>query len=693
MRKLLYIAICFASIATAQTYTGGTTVSTGFNVSDPQPSDDRTVADDSTGLVSIHDKFEGLPSYNKNNDHPYWYNGSTWDKGALFSDLSYSIGTVNLQTVLTNGATATITDTFGLKTPHIDISATNPAYITANDTIIDIYNNGGNLYLSQYTQRIIGPYGAIGMSNSSFSYNGDYGQLLFDTVGLTILDYSFSRYLYMNDVYGIKFGDSTLGYSLQISENGLGVGEFDINYYLPLTVDGSEGKVLKMVDYNHADWVDDLHIGKINDGNSSIEIGYSNTIVSENSLFIGDNNNEHPGNIGAGNNLVIGSQNSLLGGTAYISNNFINGYGNTVDKDSRAGGSGYGTNTFGSYNINKGIQSTQIGSRLIGSSFSSTIVGIANVDISTDPKSYYNSSNPIFQIGNGRVDAWQNVVYRSTAAAFYQNGAFRLFPTGVSDITNQSEGMFVVDSTLHKLRYYDHTGGWKNVLLEGELGSADGNDFVTAGSFNTSTGNVTLTIPEQSSVTYSLDGRYSLDDSVVHTTGDEIIAGKKTFSIFPITPEGHPENDLEVANKSYVDARIGVISDSEGITYNNTISGLSSTNVETAITELHTNATLTKTLTRKLITNGAVTGTYNLDYSNFATQYLTLTGNTTLTQSNLPSSDEVRTVSLYVTGNYTLALPAAWNGKVKSGVYDGTKLNLIIVQVIGDSDYWITINN
>lgn len=42
------------------------------------------------------------------------------------------------------------------------------------------------------------------------------------------------------------------------------------------------------------------------------------------------------------------------------------------------------------------------------------------------------------------------------------------------------------------------------------------------------------------------------DDAVVHNTGDETVAGVKTFSSFPITPSSAPTANYQVANRKYV---------------------------------------------------------------------------------------------------------------------------------------------
>ncbi len=44
----------------------------------------------------------------------------------------------------------------------------------------------------------------------------------------------------------------------------------------------------------------------------------------------------------------------------------------------------------------------------------------------------------------------------------------------------------------------------------------------------------------------------SADNAVVHNSGDETIAGIKTFSSFPITPSSAPSSDYQVANKKFV---------------------------------------------------------------------------------------------------------------------------------------------
>lgn len=92
-----------------------------------------------------------------------------------------------------------------------------------------------------------------------------------------------------------------------------------------------------------------------------------------------------------------------------------------------------------------------------------------------------------------------------------------------------------------------------------------------------------------------------------------------------------------------------------------------------------------------LVENAAVTGTYDLDYNN-DTWLLTLTGVTTFTESNLPTSGtNTKTISLYVTGDFALTFPANWSDDI-IGTYDGTVMNQIIVEYIKSGEYFVTIN-
>ena len=92
-----------------------------------------------------------------------------------------------------------------------------------------------------------------------------------------------------------------------------------------------------------------------------------------------------------------------------------------------------------------------------------------------------------------------------------------------------------------------------------------------------------------------------------------------------------------------------------------------------------------------LSTNTNVSGSYAIDWSK-ETHRLTLTAASTFTESNLPSASKTKVLSLYVDGNFTLTFPTAWSTNIK-GSYDGTKLNLIVIEYISSGVYWVRISN
>jgi len=94
----------------------------------------------------------------------------------------------------------------------------------------------------------------------------------------------------------------------------------------------------------------------------------------------------------------------------------------------------------------------------------------------------------------------------------------------------------------------------------------------------------------------------------------------------------------------------------------------------------------------KRIDNPVVTGNYNIDWSIADTWKLTLTGNTTITQSNLPTGTNSKTITLYITGAFSLTFPVNW--VVTSGTYDGVGRKQIVVECIdGDNTDIIAVIN
>lgn len=87
-------------------------------------------------------------------------------------------------------------------------------------------------------------------------------------------------------------------------------------------------------------------------------------------------------------------------------------------------------------------------------------------------------------------------------------------------------------------------------------------------------------------------------------------------------------------------------------------------------------------------TTSAVISASDVDFSTAAVFTKTLTGNTTLTFSNVETG---MVKDLVITGNHTLTLPASV--KTITGTYDGTVSNLIqIVSTNGATEQWASIS-
>lgn len=117
------------------------------------------------------------------------------------------------------------------------------------------------------------------------------------------------------------------------------------------------------------------------------------------------------------------------------------------------------------------------------------------------------------------------------------------------------------------------------------------------------------------------------DSSVVHTTGNESIAGIKTFTISPTAPT--PTNTTQIANKTYVDSNTVAPTNGGGEVFYN-------------------------------VGNSGTTAT--LDLTNGNVQKVTLTANCTITLA-APASGAYRSLMLFVfqdsTGSRLITWPAS----------------------------------
>jgi hypothetical protein len=206
------------------------------------------------------------------------------------------------------------------------------------------------------------------------------------------------------------------------------------------------------------------------------------------------------------------------------------------------------------------------------------------------------------------------------------------FSSEIITFTRQSGDTYNVDlSNTYSLTGHTHT-------------TDNTNDYLTGATFNTSDGVLTMTLQSGSTVTVDLDGRYSLSGD----TGDDYTTGA-TFN----TTTGI----LEFTRQS-------------GDTYNVDL------DIRDSLTE-----------------DATVITSHDIDW-NEDTHNLTLTGDVTFTESNLPSSGFTKTITIYITGSVGTEIPtwpANWTNNLQ-GEYFGTVLNQVVIEYIKSGFYWMTIN-
>ena len=104
------------------------------------------------------------------------------------------------------------------------------------------------------------------------------------------------------------------------------------------------------------------------------------------------------------------------------------------------------------------------------------------------------------------------------------------------------------------------------------------------------------------------------------------------------------------------------------------------------------NVGLPDTALEKYIENAAVTGTYVINWL-IDTYYLTLTGNATFTESNLPASGKnTEELKIYLDGNFTPTFPIAWETN-KVGTFKKGEMNQITLKFIKTGVYFMKIDN
>ena len=87
----------------------------------------------------------------------------------------------------------------------------------------------------------------------------------------------------------------------------------------------------------------------------------------------------------------------------------------------------------------------------------------------------------------------------------------------------------------------------------------------------------------------------------------------------------------------------------------------------------------------------SISGTFNIDWDAYSNWDLTITGNTTLTQTNIPITGKEKPITIYVVGDFALTLPTEWVIK-NGGAYDGVNGSQIVVQSWNNGQYYTVIN-
>jgi len=249
-------------------------------------------------------------------------------------------------------------------------------------------------------------------------------------------------------------------------------------------------------------------------GSVNTVFGWDNVVNEGDATFVGGRLNIVTGTNGVGYNAVFGYNNAVTGDYSMVAgfSQTISGYGHTVFGGDNTSNNivGYTLNA-GRNNVNRGVGMSTLGLALAGASVGTTIIGQANIDYSGTTGSPNTATDPIFLIGNGTINS-------GSLTANVRSNAFSVLFDGT--VTAPS-----ITNTLI------NTAGAKSLVsleyLQTYSGTTSGDDYVTSGSFNTGTGDLTLTRLSGGTVVENLDGRYGLEsDEVYERTGTQIITPK-----------------------------------------------------------------------------------------------------------------------------------------------------------------------
>ena len=82
------------------------------------------------------------------------------------------------------------------------------------------------------------------------------------------------------------------------------------------------------------------------------------------------------------------------------------------------------------------------------------------------------------------------------------------------------------------------------------------------------------------------------------------------------------------------------------------------------------------------VTNATTTGSYAVNWTAGDVWQLTLTGATTITDTNLPTGTATKVIELIVKGSFAITLPGYWEATPSSGTYTGAKWNHFVISCV-----------
>ena len=246
---------------------------------------------------------------------------------------------------------------------------------------------------------------------------------------------------------------------------------------------------------------------------------------------------------------------------------------------------------------------------------------------------------------------------------------------------------------------YNFVSGWNNSVTDTFSSMVVGTQSDVAGSYSYSIG---------------LDNTCGISDSfVMHTYGTKLISNQAGMTVVGVgnTERTASTSVLSTSNARFVvgigtisaisaiDGTVTLATQADGFSVIADGTVIADSLTTTLIDDESTGRVLTtrewveeNSLLDVLVENDTdISSTYTIDYAEGATWLMSMTADTTFSETNLPTSGtNTQVITLYIDGSFTPTWPTAWNNI--TGTYDTSVLNQIVVEYINSTTYWVTIN-